>query len=299
MQKVNTYFAIKYGIPLGQGNGYVGFNGNNYNYVSATGKVLWDATANATNKYNIAGIGYEKCQGLTQKQSQSIQSGFQPIISLAGIETTNAANAAIFTADSSFLIWGNDIGAAAFATTITPPASVSANNRFTRIWKVQETGEIGTVKVAIPPVGTGGTVYLLHSADATFDATDTWIPLSNLTIGGINYLAAEVDFNNGDYFTFATYLAAPGCVAANLNLWLKADSGTSTTTDGQKVANWDNIGSLSVSLIQPTAAKQPTYRKNQMNFNRYAKLTQTCTLGNFAVHFLLHSIRHGKAILIV
>jgi large repetitive protein len=236
MARVNTYLGIKYGITLGQGNGHVGVNGNNYNYVSGSGSVIWDATANATYKGNIAGIGKDFCQGLNQKQSKSIQTGFQPIIGLTRIDTTNTANPSVFATDASFLVWGNDAGAASFGTAITAPSGLVANNRFTRIWKVAETGTVGTVKFAVPQVGSGSTVYLIRSTDATIDATDTWIPLSTYAIGGTNYMAADVDFSSGDYFTIATYLTAPGCVTPNLSLWVKSDF--SGATAGANAAAW-------------------------------------------------------------
>ena len=90
------------------------------------------------------------------------------------------------------------------------------------------------MKVAFPTgLGGGGTLYLVRSTDATFNASDDFIPLSNLTVGSTNYVAADIDFNNGDYFTLATYLVAPGGVTSNLNMWLKADA--LTGADGSKV----------------------------------------------------------------
>ena len=248
-QRVNTYLGIKYGLPIG------------HNYLAGDGTTIYNVT---TYGNNVFGIGRDDCQGLNQKQSKSTNTGVQPIFATAGFAATNQANTIGFSADKSFLIAGSDAGAASFGTLLTAPAGLTANNRFTRIWKVQETGTVGSVKFAIAPIGTGGTVYLVRSTDATFDATDTWIPLSNLTVGGTNYLAGDINFNDGDYFTLATYVSAPGCVAANLKLWLKADAGT--TLNSGKVSNWTSIG-VPVSVAQANAAKQPALVANGMNFN--------------------------------
>src|SRR5205085_9757704 len=75
MQQVNTYLAIKWSATLGQGNGFVGNNGNNYNYVASDASVIWNATTNTTYKYDIAGVGRDDASGLNQKQSASVNLG--------------------------------------------------------------------------------------------------------------------------------------------------------------------------------------------------------------------------------
>ena len=264
-QQIESYLAIKWGVSLDQMTAY--------NYLNSSGATIWDATANSTYKNNIVGIGRDNAAGLNQKQAQSINAGIQPVLATTGFAATNQANVTGLGADKSFLIAGSDAGAATFGTAITPPAGSTANNRFTRIWKVQESGTVGTVKLAMPvDFGNGGTAYIVRLTDATFDATDTWIPLSNLTVGGVSYLAGDVDFNTGDYFTFATFITSPGCVAANLNLWLKSDFGISTPSDGSPVYSWSNKSNYGVdSVLQITAGSRPTYYSategNLVNFN--------------------------------
>ena len=47
--------------------------------------------------------------------------------------------------------------------------------RMGRIWKVQETGSIATVKVAVPAsTGPPGPLYLVVSNDAIFGSSDQW-----------------------------------------------------------------------------------------------------------------------------
>jgi FG-GAP-like repeat len=265
MAKVNTYLAIKYGITLGQGNGQVKVNGNNYNYVSSAGTVIWDATANAAYKGSIAGIGRDNASGLHQKQARSIQDSFQVTMGLTTLEVSNAGNTASLT-DGSFMLWGNDNGVATFNTAISPAAGLNANTRFGRIWKVQETGTVGTVKFAIPASASlGNTVYLVRSTDATFDGNDTWTPLSNLTVGTLNYLAGDVDFSNGDYFTIATAVATPGCVAASLQLWIKADAGTVFAGATTNLTDWKDQSALARQWAY--VSSDPQLVNNAVNFN--------------------------------
>lgn len=275
MQRVYSYLAIKYGSTLRQP------------YVNSTGVTIYDTTGYAN---NVAGIGREICQSLNQKQSRSMLAGFQPIIGLTSIEVTNAENAAAL-ADNSFMIWGSNNGEASFSTTITAPSGMTANNRFARIWKVQETGTVGTVKFAIPKSGTGNTVYLVRSTDATFDATDTWIALVDYTAGSTAYLATDIDFANGDYFTVATYVAAPGCVAGGLQVWLKADAGTSSTTYGTALTEWQDQTINGRTHTQTNTSYQPKYYPNTFNFNPSvnfdgldAMVTDAFASGNEAVH---------------
>ncbi len=189
-QRVNTYLGVKYGTSLG------------HNYLAGDNTVIWDRVANSTHTNNTFGIGRDDCQGLSQKQSMSGNNGFQPIISTTGFATTNATNSAGFTVDKSFEMSGSDAGATNFAT---PFVFGSMTHRITRVWKIQETGTVGSVKVAILKSFTSDltSVTLLRSnGNATFDGTDTQVVMNVETIGGVDYYTATIDFADGDYYTF-------------------------------------------------------------------------------------------------
>ncbi len=68
---------------------------------------------------------------------------------------------------------------------------------------------------------------------------------------------------------------APGNVTANFPLWLKANAGTSTTTDGVGVQTWtDQATALggSNNATQATAANRPLYKSlTPINFNPYIR----------------------------
>ena len=133
-----------------------------------------------------------------------------------------------------------------------------------RAWRVNETGAMGSVKVAIPAGSAAyGPVYLLVSSDDTFDSTDQWIQLTSYTGGSTPYVATDFDFSDGQYFTFASASsAAPGNVAANLKLWLKADAGIA----GSPVTSWsDSSGRGNDANIRAGAAQNLV--ASAINFN--------------------------------
>lgn len=259
-QQVNTYMALKYGITLNNGN---------TNYLATDGTTtVWDATANAAYKNNIAGIGRDDEEALQQKQSRSINTGLQVTIGLGSIDSTNIANTNTFAADRSYLVWSDDGAAVTFRTST---GFADAGYRMSRIWKVQETGTIGDVLVAIPTnaVSNPAKSYLVVSNDNVFDATDEYIQLTPLVINGVNHLVATKDFNTSQFFTFATDLKIPGGVAAPV-LWVRADFGTSSTVDGTAINEWDDFGADINHATQLTAANQPLYRNigsSNINFN--------------------------------
>ncbi len=74
--------------------------------------------------------------------------------------------------------------------------------------------------------------------------------------------------------TVTTCTAAPGGVMSNLALWLKAGNGTSTTTDGDGVATWnDQVNAFAFALDSssaghnPATAVKPLYVENAVNYN--------------------------------
>ncbi len=247
VQQIESYLAIKYGITLDQTLPT--------NYVNSANAVIWDGIANIGYKKDVTAIGRDDAEGLDQEQSMSVNASAVVTIGLGTIAETNIANANNFTADKSYeIISDNGLGAT-FGTTITGPSGVRINNRFTRIWKVQETGTVGSVKIGFPAdLGQGATVYLVRSTNATFDATDEFIPLSILTVGTASYLAANIDFNNGDFFTVATYMAAPGGVAANLAAWYRANGVVGTTQWNDDSGNDKHM----LAAGDGTAARMPT-----------------------------------------
>lgn len=261
--KVETYLALKYGIT------------KSGNYQLSNGASVYN---DATYNNNIAGIGRDDASVLNQKQAQSQNSGIQPVIGNVNITDTNANNTNSFASDLSALVWGSDTGSTSFATSFV---FGGLNNRMTRIWRVQETGTIGTVKVALPASQIAGSITQLNfvaSSDATFDGSDTRTLMTLETLGGEQYYTATVDFTTGQFFTFAAFVTAPGGVIANLQLWLKADAGTNTITDGTSVTTWADSAPFSRNAGNSNLV---TYRSGSntkgINFNPVVDFDNTAS----------------------
>ncbi|MEZ4959932.1 MAG: DNRLRE domain-containing protein, partial [Saprospiraceae bacterium] len=243
VNQVNSYLAIKYGITLDQTSPL--------NYIASNGTtIFWNGTTNSGHKNNIAGIARDDLSSLNQKQSKSSNAGLQVVIGNGGtIATDNASNLQDFLIDKSALVWGDNAGSVAAWTATGAPLG---SQIVTRTWKVQETGVVGTVRIRVADnSGTNGLpnegtnpVFLLVDADGNFAAGATSIPM---TLNGTNW-EANVDFTNGQYFTFgmgcsfslaSTQVDVTPCFGAtNGAINLSPSGGIAPYT-----FNWSDIGS--------------------------------------------------------
>ena len=112
------------------------------------------------------------------------------------------------------------------------------------------------------------TVYLLLDTDADFSTGATEVTMS---LNGTNW-EATTSVNSFSYFTFATEQGAtpigPGGVITDLDVWLRPDTGTSTTTDGASLTTWSDISTQANDATSD--GNPPTYRDNLTdNFNFY------------------------------
>ncbi|MGG7468303.1 beta strand repeat-containing protein [Chryseobacterium arthrosphaerae] len=281
-QKVNSYLAIKYGITLAA---------NNQSYTSSNGTDFWTGATGPTATYNnnIFGIARDDAGSIDQRQSQSQNIGIQPIITNGseGLVTTNKAAPTLSNNLSSSIV-GSDTGSTAYITPITGPSGIVVNNRTQRVWLVQEkTGTVGNVTISFPISNTNQKVYLVKSSslDTTFDATDTWIELTNLTaINGVTYASATIDFADNDLFTFATFKSSPGGVATGISLWNRADAGISPTTGS--ITTWTDQASGYVASQQGSNATPSVIAgsKTNLNFNPGVNFTTfSQRIGNISV----------------
>lgn len=101
-----------------------------------------------------------------------------------------------------------------------------------RVWKVQETNTVGTVKLCST---INGSHLLVNPSDPTF-APGTTIETALVADGNGNY-CANIDLADASFFTFGYEQFAPGCVATN-TLWLKANTGV--VVSGTAVTIWGN-----------------------------------------------------------
>ncbi|PSK89517.1 T9SS type A sorting domain-containing protein [Taibaiella chishuiensis] len=253
MDRVESYMAIKYGTT---------YAGGTRDYKNAASGVTWSATTNAGYHYNIAGIGRDNAGNLHQKQSRSGNTGQQVVISTTGLQHANAGNTQSLT-DGQFLVWGDNGQAKKPTVAITGIPGI--NYRFASVWKVQNTGSVGTVRVAWPKQYAA--LKLIQSTDATIDATDVVTDMTSTTTvidNGEPYVYADVTLTNGQYFTLAAYVQAPGGVVGGLMMWHKADDGTATA--GPKNL-WQDLSGNGHTVSQDNNA---AYRPNLVTDATYA-----------------------------
>ncbi|WPO89281.1 hypothetical protein [Chryseobacterium sp. HR92] len=276
--QIESYLSLKYGITkLG-------------NYIASNGTTnYWNAATNAGYLNNITGIGRDDNTVLYQKQSMSTRPGQQILIGLTGMANTNALNSGTLT-DQQFLVVGDNGLAKIPSVAINGIAGV--NSRFNSVWKVQNTGSVGTVRIMWPQ-GLTNLKLVQNSSDPTFIAGNTFTDMSaNMqTINGVVYNYADVSLANGQFFTLAAFVQAPGGVISNLRVWIKADDNPNgNTTDNIAIATWPNKGLIGGNFVGGAASPNtialqttgPLYRNSSamnVNFNPVAQSTSTSGLG--------------------
>lgn len=194
---ITSYLALKYGITLDQSTAQ--------DYFASDGSTIYPASSTHDSYDNdIAGIGLNGTSGLNQKQSLSENNDAIVTMGLGSVESSNALNTNTFSMDLSFLIWGNDNGSTTLSATIDNADGMGTSNRLGRVWRVAESGTVGTVQISIPSTTGGGTLQslVIHNNNPSFpnDADRT---VKDLTSDGAGNLVATVDFADNQYFSFA------------------------------------------------------------------------------------------------
>ncbi len=200
LRRIESYLSIKYGLTLNQST--------RQDYLDSSANSIYDADGDLSAFVsNIAGIGRDDGSGLNQKQSvssttNSVQTNVDGLVTigLGTIATSNRLNPNTFTADQAFMLWGNNAASLDFDIALT--ISTMPYTRMQRIWAIQETGSVGsvTLKIAKSVFSRRGIPSLIVSSDPTLEQENVAI---NLMDDGNNNYQASVDFNDGDYFTFA------------------------------------------------------------------------------------------------
>lgn len=254
--RIESYLAIKYGITLDQTTAT--------NYVNSSGTIVYPAvTSHDLYDNDIAGIARDDNSALNQPASQS-----QNTLSIVRISSPSSLD------NGDFLMWGHNAPTIWNSTDVPSPYI----NRLTRIWRVAETGDVGSFSISFDLTGLGIDMTdptrfaLLVDTDGNF--SDASAHTTGRTIVGnvVSFTGALI--NNNDYFSLACPLIpGPGGVAAT-TVWLRADedvyvnAGTTLATNGQTVQQWTTRNGLTVATAsQSTPANRPTYLTNIMNGN--------------------------------
>ena len=214
-QEIESYYALKYGITLDV------FNDESINdgdYLSSLGTVIWNQTANSSYHNDIAGIGFDDCGRINQKQGKQADNNDILSIGIGSIASNNMNNSNSFSTDDSFLIWGNDQNP--LYTGFNNDYGVTINGetlegRLGRVWKSQETGTLGSVKIRfdLSSVANGtssfpnvlSNVRLLVDTDNTFSTGALSVaPTSFNDLTGIIEFDHDFSATNGFFFTLGT-----------------------------------------------------------------------------------------------
>ena len=204
--RVESYLAIKYGVTLDQAVAQ--------NYVRSDATVIYAATTSHNSYRNdIAGIGIDNNSALNQLQSRSVNSD--------SIVTMSNASA---LANNEFLVWGNDNDDNGVIQEIYSALPPTANARLDRVWRVDQTGDVGTVTVefdlnALTVTGTVASDFRLAVKNTNSDFTSGATLLSATSYAGGILTFDNVDFTGDDYFTLITDLVPlPPSVNLSTNL---------------------------------------------------------------------------------
>ena len=190
---INSYLAAKYDLTINA-------SANKYDYRS-------------TNKNEVAGIGREDANNF---HSDAMSGGI--------LEILNPSN----LSDGDYLLFGHDKASiSSWSTTETPSSAIG---KLPREWRVDETGDVGTVTVkfdisTLPaPPGSCIKYLLLVDGDGNFNSGATTY---DLTLNGGYYERTGININNGDYITIGIRLGpsvnitpdpAQMCVGGTLNM---------------------------------------------------------------------------------
>ena len=230
--RVETYFALRYGITLHHTN----------DYVDSHDRVVYNSTGTESGyTSHIAGIVDDEAEHLIQYQSKSQHNGAHLTIGVSDTATLE---------DEEYLIWGHNRGSL-IATEDDVPTGLQA--RLGRIWKFRETGgETGDLTVELDL--TGITLFgaqasdfkLIKDTDTTFSTGATVIDASSMTDNVLTF--SNVDIDDGEYVTFGSLdditssATGPGGVMDDLWFWLRADSMISTLQGTNTIDTWGSAG---------------------------------------------------------
>ena len=192
LEKIDSYLAIKYGYTL-----------TGEDYETSSSSTLWDLTSLAAWSNNIAGVGRDDNEELTQLQSRSINSGFQLTVAIGNsIKATNSANTGSFSKDKSYLMWGDNNATTAFTRNIT--VSGTTYNSMQRTWTFQQTSNWVDQNITISQDSGSTASYMLVASDAAFTNVIHIVPLSS---GTTTLSTAQIP--DGDFITVAKIIPLP------------------------------------------------------------------------------------------
>ncbi|WP_161990732.1 DUF11 domain-containing protein [Chryseobacterium viscerum] len=273
--QIESYLALKYGIT------------KSGDYVASNGTVYWNISTNSGYNNNITGIARDDNSALNQKQSMSINAGQQILIGLTGMANTNTSNTGTLTNLQSLVIGDNGL---AKAPTV-PISSISGvNYLFSSVWKVQNTGSVGTVRVMWPQ-GLSNLKLVQNNLDPTFATGNTVTDMSanTQTINGVVYNYADVSLANGQFFTLAAFVQAPGGVISGLKYWYDAGITATLTNWTDKTSGFtiskNGTGAILLSNGDANSNYNPFYTFSATDYAHFTGIVDQTVLGRLQTTF--------------
>jgi len=212
-QNFESYLAIKYGITL------------THDYTNSVSTSIYPIAGYSN---DIAGLGRNDTWKLHQKVSASsnMTSGNSRVVMATSNDfvNSNLDNSRTALTNGQYLIWGHNNGS---TSTWTAIGSTPIDSIVSRVWKVVNTGSVGSVYFQIDLTGytsENGIYRLLVDNNTDFTTGVTSYVLTK-TSGNLYTTSTPVNFASGvRYFT----------IAQKGNFW----KGTSTSTDWGTPTNW-------------------------------------------------------------
>lgn len=155
LQRIHSYFAIKYAVGLDTRND------DNKVIISSIGKELWKSPVGYTS--NFAAIGRDDNFGLYQRQSQSSTNTPNIIISIGNLSEANHLNTGVFANNQDFIVWSDN----------------NASD-LSRVWRLEATGDLPTLSIAYPQSLSAGTPTLRLASSPDFSGTLLTLPNAQL-----------------------------------------------------------------------------------------------------------------------
>ena len=243
---IESYLAVKYGLSLGTPASPVSYR------ASDSSTIFW--AANATYQNDVFGIGTDSTSGLRQIRSNSANTdSISGVIGRKGKgNLVLATNANLL--DKSFLMIGNDATSLQEQVTLIQPGEGPAvalgAKRISREWKVDNTGNVGSVNLSFDTSGityTGGNVLGNFKIMVDLDGDGNFGTGSqifyNASASGVS--SKIINFNNitlADNAVFTMIVKAPaGALPAT---WLDF---TAEAINGNGVLNWKTADEFNVA----------------------------------------------------
>ncbi|MDU1903720.1 MAG: hypothetical protein E6772_02960 [Dysgonomonas sp.] len=261
LQKIHSYFALKYGLTI------------NVDYVNSNGSPIWTHTDNTGYNTGIFGLINDVNGNLKVNQAKSSDDQFLTAF-VGDLKDFNVQNNATILNDGEYIMFGDNgveewlisvdykAGQTTWANGITNDKDINFRNN--RVLKVR-------TNIANPSINFRthvGANYVAVCQDENFDPSNTRIyPITD----GI---ATNVDIADGEYISVFNFASAPGGVVNGLKLWLRSDDLSSLTFDGSgNVIGWkDQTGNPNVYTFDASTYAAKTKPKfvscdSRVNYN--------------------------------